>query len=219
MVAYDDLPYNPVARRAIVPLRRGFSVLNRHAMAPALRAGLGPFLSTGATGSMLLLRTTGRRSGLVRETPLGYAVVGGRVVVVAGYGRRADWYRNALACPQVEVVLPGAVLRGTAEPITDPTTFRTTIEAMRLPGRLTVGDLSRATPERLDEMAEGFPMLAIAPTAILPGPFDPGGWIARANTVAQLGAPLLGVAWLAWRLARPAGRGGRDRAGRRGAGR
>ncbi len=209
MAADDVLPYGPTVTRALGPLRHGFRLVNRHVTGPALKAGLGTLLSTSATGSMLLLRTVGRRSGLVRETPLGYAVIDGRVVVVAGYGRRSDWFRNALAHPEVEVVLPGARLRGRAEEITDPderrAAFRTTIGAMALVGRLTLGDVGAAGTARVDELAEAFPMLAITPTAVLPGPFDPGGGATRANTVVALWAPVVGAAaWLGWRLVRRA---------------
>lgn len=77
-------------------------------------------LTTTVAGSILLLRTTGWKSGLVREAPLGYAVIDGRVVVVAGYGRSTRWFRNALANPEVEVLLPGALIAGHAHEITDP---------------------------------------------------------------------------------------------------
>ena len=73
----------------LTPLRTAFRVLNRWMAAPLIRAGGGPLLTTPVAGSILLLRTTGRKSGLVREAPLGYTVIDGRVMVVAGYGRGA----------------------------------------------------------------------------------------------------------------------------------
>ncbi len=199
MTSIDELPYGEAVSRALAPMRQGFKYLNRYVTGPALRTGFGPLLATPATGSMLLLRTVGRKSGLVRETPLGYALIDGRIVVIAGYGRRADWFRNALAHPQVEVVLPGARLRGLAKEITDPderlAAFCTAIEAMSVVGYLTVGDLGEASPERLEEMAEAFPALAITPTAVLPGPFDPGGVGTRWVTAVGVVGPLA-LAWL-----------------------
>ena len=44
------------------------------------------------------------------------------------------------------------------------------------------------------ELAEAFPILAITPTAILPGPFDPGGVGARLNAALWTGLTALGVA-------------------------
>jgi len=173
---------------ALTPLRRAFRVVNHWVAAPLIRAGGGPLLTTPFAGSILLLRTTGRKSGLVREAPLGYTVINGRVVVVAGYGRGAHWFRNALADPEVEVLLPGALIAGRAGEITEPgerrAAFRTLIESMGVVGRLTLGDVRGKSDAQVDVLAEAFPILAITPTAILPGPFDPGGIGTRLNTAA-----------------------------------
>jgi len=172
------------------PLRKTFLVLNRWVAAPLIHAGGGPMLTTPIAGSILLLRTTGRKSGLVREAPLGYAVVDGRVVVVAGYGRTAHWFRNAAADPEVEVLLPGALIAGRAEEITEPdkrrAAFRALIASMGVVGRLTLGDVRGKNDAEVDMLAEAFPILAITPTAVRPGPFDPGGVGTRINTVLGL---------------------------------
>lgn len=180
------LPYSPAMTALLDPLRTAFLVLNRRVAAPLLRAGGGPLLTTPVAGSILLLRTTGRTSGLVREAPLGYTVFDGRVVVIAGYGRGAHWFRNAVADPQVEVLLPGALIAGQAAEITDPderrAAFRALIEALGVVGRLTLGDLRGKTDAEIDVFAEAFPILAITPTAVRAGPFDPGGIGTRINT-------------------------------------
>ncbi|SNX62168.1 deazaflavin-dependent oxidoreductase (nitroreductase family) [Streptomyces sp. TLI_55] len=58
-------------------------------------------------GRLLLLTTTGARTGARHTTPLGYLPDGGdRVLVIASAGgstRHPDWYRNILAHPQVTV--------------------------------------------------------------------------------------------------------------------
>ena len=170
----------------LAPLRKTFLVLNRWLAAPLIRAGGGPLLTTPVAGSILLLRTTGRKSGLVREAPLGYTVLDGRVVVVAGYGRTAHWFLNAVADPEVEMMLPGARIAGQAEEITEPderrAAFRTLIQSMGVVGRLTLGDVSGKGDDEVDLLAQAFPILAITPTAVLPGPFDPGGIGTRINT-------------------------------------
>jgi len=170
----------------LAPLRKAFLVLNRWIAAPLIRAGGGPLLTTPVAGSILLLRTTGRKSGLVREAPLGYTVLDGRVVVVAGYGRTAHWFLNAVADPEVEMMLPGARIAGQAEEITEPderrAAFRTLIQSMGVVGRLTLGDVSGKGDDEVDMLAQAFPILAITPTAVLPGPFDPGGIGTRINT-------------------------------------
>jgi len=180
------LPYGRTVMALLVPLRKAFLVLNRWIAAPLIRAGGGPLLTTPVAGSILLLRTTGRKSGLVREAPLGYTVLDGRVVVVAGYGRTAHWFLNAVADPEVEMMLPGARIAGQAEEITEPderrAAFRTLIQSMGVVGRLTLGDVSGKGDDEVDLLAQAFPILAITPTAVLPGPFDPGGIGTRINT-------------------------------------
>ncbi len=67
--------------------------------------------------SLLLLTTTGARSGKRRVTPLTYLVAGGRYVVSAGNagGRRnPDWYFNVVANPDVTVETVGETFGATA---------------------------------------------------------------------------------------------------------
>ena len=72
------------------------------------------------SGLVLLLTTTGRKSGLPRQTRLQYEKEEGVIYVAAARGQQADWFRIILANPRVEVQLEGQSLRGLAEPITDP---------------------------------------------------------------------------------------------------
>ncbi len=196
---------------ALEPLRKAFLVLNRRFAVPVLHAGGGLLLATPFTGSMMVLRTTGHTSGLVREAPLGYALVDGRVVVIAGYGRGAHWFRNALAHPEVEMLLPGALLAGRADEITDPderrAAFRTLIGSMGAVGAITLGDVRGKSDAEVDVLAEAFPILAITPTAVLPGPFDPGGLGTRITTGLGVLLPVVGIAALLRRQTRRGGRG------------
>lgn len=60
--------------------------------------------------SVLILTTTGRRSGEARSSPLIYRRRGEDYVVVASKGGAAedpDWYRNLTADPDVEVQVRG----------------------------------------------------------------------------------------------------------------
>jgi len=179
-----DLPYGPTMSALLEPLRRGFRVLNRYVAGPMIRVGAGPLLCTTVSGSILVLRTVGRKSGLVREAPLGYAVVDGRVAMIAGYGRDAHWFRNALANPTVEIALPGAVFAGTAEELTGVARregFRAVMAALGTVGQLTLGDVGEMSDEEIDHFADAFPVLAVTPTAVLPGPYDPGGVFTKVN--------------------------------------
>ncbi len=66
---------------------------------------------------MLLLTTTGRRTGKPHTVPLLYLTDSGRLVVFASWGgrdRHPEWYLNLLAAPAAAVELPGRRLRVTA---------------------------------------------------------------------------------------------------------
>ena len=60
----------------------------------------------GGRASLLLLHTTGAKSGLPRINPLVYLADGERYVVVASKGgapTHPDWYHNLVANPEVSV--------------------------------------------------------------------------------------------------------------------
>jgi deazaflavin-dependent oxidoreductase (nitroreductase family) len=193
-------PYTPRLTRLLPVLRRAFLVLNRRFAAPALGAGLGPLFVSPVGGSILLLRTHGRRSGLTREAPLGYVVSGGSVYVCAGFGRRTGWLANIGADASVEVVLPGARLRGIAEEVTDRAEYELVLPALMsalgVVGRVTVPDAAAPSGATLDAWFGSLPLVRIRPTAVLPGPWDPGGrgWIAVAALELALAALALLVA-------------------------
>lgn len=63
------------------------------------RMGLGPLYGK----IMMVLTTTGRKSGLPRRAAVGYEEMGGALYTVSMYGRRADWYKNLEADPLVTV--------------------------------------------------------------------------------------------------------------------
>ena len=56
---------------------------------------------------ILILETTGRRSGLPRQTPLAYDEFDGEIYIGSARGTRADWYKN-LACNPIAAVTIGA---------------------------------------------------------------------------------------------------------------
>ena len=165
--------------RWLPALRRGFGVANRMLAAPALRWGLGPLLVSPVGGSILLLRTRGRRSGLVREAPLGYVIHEGAVYVCAGFGRRTAWLANLVAEPSVEIVLPGARLRGLAHEVTDRAEYDAVlpelIRAMGAVGRATVPGVVEPGVGGTDPWFGTLPLVSIRPSGVLPGPWDPGG--------------------------------------------
>jgi deazaflavin-dependent oxidoreductase (nitroreductase family) len=201
------LPYGQLMVRLLPAMHRGFLVLNRRLALPVLHAGLAPFWSLPVTGYMAILRTRGRRSGEIREAPLGYVISEGAVYVWAGFGPGTQWLRNIEADPRVEVVLPGRSFSGRAEVVTDPAerlrAGRALTAALGVIGIATLGVNARtASDEELARRTDGLPLVRVRPTGIAAGPFDPGG---RAWIVYQLVA-----LWATWRtlaaLARLAGR-------------
>jgi deazaflavin-dependent oxidoreductase (nitroreductase family) len=66
----------------------------------------GPF----AGAPLLLLTTTGAKSGEHRTTPIVHTTDGDRYVVIASYGgapKHPAWYHNLVANPDVTIELPG----------------------------------------------------------------------------------------------------------------
>ena len=67
--------------------------------------------------NLLILNTTGARSGRTHSVPLGYTDIGGRILVSAAAGgapNHPDWYHNLVAHPDVTVELPGETFQGRA---------------------------------------------------------------------------------------------------------
>jgi deazaflavin-dependent oxidoreductase (nitroreductase family) len=194
------------AMATVVPaVNRALRVLNRWFMVPTLRLGLGAWLATPFGGYILLLRVRGRKSGLLRETPLSYLVVEGAAWVMAGFGSRTEWFRNLQADPEVEVWLPGRVLRCRAEEMADPAVRARILPALTraagVPGAMIGFSPWSAPDERILEVLSSIPLVRLTPVdgPIAAGPDDPGGtaWIWRQGSV------LLLTAWLL--------RAGRDR--------
>jgi deazaflavin-dependent oxidoreductase (nitroreductase family) len=163
--------------------RTAFRYANRYAMVPLHRAGLAAWLGNPLTGWQLLLTTTGRKSGLRRRTPLGYLIADGAAWVMAGYGSSTLWYRNLLADPAVDVLLPArppfaADATDILDPIVRARIIPRLVRSMALPGTM-VGCLPWSVPdERIVELAAWVPLIRLTPAdgpVLVPGPDDPGG--------------------------------------------
>lgn len=188
----------PLPTTASRRLHAAFLALNRWVAVPLLRAGLGAWTGTPIGGYVLLLRTRGRRSGAVREAPLSYLVTEGAAWVCAGFGERTAWYRNAMADPRVEVVLPGRTLACTATDERDPAVRRRVmpalVRAVGLPGMLGGVRLGASDAEILDAYA-WVPLVCLRSIGgpLVAGPDDPGGtaWIWRQLVVVVLALVLV----------------------------
>jgi deazaflavin-dependent oxidoreductase (nitroreductase family) len=102
-------PFSKTEVRIANPIIKAMSRLNTWAYR-ATGGKLGGKFMRGAP--VLLLTTTGRKSGAPRVAPLIYLRDGERLVLVASKGgmdHHPLWYRNLVANPEVEVQLGRAV--------------------------------------------------------------------------------------------------------------
>ena len=82
----------------------------------------------GPTRIVLLLTTTGRKSGQARVTPLQFEVVNGVIYVASARGQAADWFKNIVSNPKVHAQLREREFDATAEPVIDPVRIADFIE-------------------------------------------------------------------------------------------
>lgn len=96
-----------LAEQNLATSRQVFKILNRF-MVTLFRLGLGGWVNAWpeVSGKIMVIKHIGRRSGKDYCTPVNYASVNGEIYCVAGFGQIADWYRNLIANPRVEVWLP-----------------------------------------------------------------------------------------------------------------
>jgi deazaflavin-dependent oxidoreductase (nitroreductase family) len=137
--------------------------LNRHVM-PKTRP------EVKLKGLVLLLTTTGRKSGLPRQTRLQYEEQAGVLYVAAARGQDADWFRNIVANPHVEAQINERRFHGVAEPITDPARIADFLELrlQRHPQMVGAMLLLHGLPMRphranLEQLAAKLALVAIRP--------------------------------------------------------
>ena len=208
----QELGYPQWIKSFLPAAHAGFTIGNKYVSVPVLKMGLGRYISNPLTGYLMILRTRGRKSGEMRDAPLGYTIVGEYVYCVAGFGRQTHWFQNVLADPNVELILPSRALSGVAEEVTDKAERRRVLPPLlrsmgAIAGMVGMGNPRRDTPEVIAAKCEGMPLVRVRATGIAAGPEDPGGryW------VVPLAASVLLTLW--WLRARGRGKSPRrDRA-------
>ena len=134
--------------------------------------GLGPWMGN----LVLLLTTTGRKSGKRRVTPLQYEEIDGKIYLAAAGGRNADWFRNLVVNPIVEVRVKSRRFSGVAEPVTDVKRIAEFLEVRlrrhpRMVGMMFRAEGLRVAPNRdaLERYAADRTLVVISPDANLVG--------------------------------------------------
>ncbi len=87
--------------------------------APLMRLTRGRVNSGVGAFPLVVLRTTGAKSGVPRDVPLGYFTDGDDVILIASnYGqiKHPGWYHNLLANPECELLADGRSGRFVARP-------------------------------------------------------------------------------------------------------
>jgi len=130
----------------------------------AYALGLGPLIGR----LVLLLTTTGRKTGKARVTPLQYEEIDGRIYLGAALGQRADWVRNIRANPAVEVQVKGRRFHATASIINECGQIADFLEVRlqrhpRMVGAILRGNGLALPPSRadLEQYARGLTLVVI----------------------------------------------------------
>ncbi|MGB2895767.1 MAG: nitroreductase family deazaflavin-dependent oxidoreductase [Anaerolineales bacterium] len=173
-------------------LRRVFKIFNRF-MLLLWRLGLGRWMKWPKfSGAIMVIKHTGRKTGLTRFTPVNYAVVNGDIFCTAGFGSVSDWYRNLLANPQVEVWLADDRWAGVAEDVSDSkdrgALLRQVIIASGFAGPLFGVDPKKLTDADFEKLMDGYRLIRIERKEAVTGAGGPGdlAWIWPLSTIMLL---------------------------------
>jgi len=161
-------------------MRRIFWFLNKFFMVPMFQLGFGPFFGNPFTGYIMVMKAIGRKTGKVRLTPVNYTIHKGNVYCVSGGRKESDWYRNLLANPEIELILPGGCIYAHVEEATDPeerrVIARQVLKNAGFAGFFEGYNPFTITDAELTEKIADVPILRFKPLGLGGGPSDAGGW-------------------------------------------
>lgn len=131
------------------------------------KVGLGPVVGK----IILLLTTTGRKSGLLRTTPLQYELIDGKYYLGAARGKSADWVRNIEANPKVQIRVKRLAFSGTARVVCDPLEIADFIEIRLQRHPFMIGMIMqkshnlprKPSRQQLEELAKSEAMVVVTP--------------------------------------------------------
>lgn len=150
-------------------------------MVPIFRLGLGGIFVNPFSGFIMVLKVIGRISGKTRYTPVNYAIHQGAIWCISGGRKSSDWYKNMLANPDIEVIMPGGAIYGHVTEENDTETRRIVIRQV-LQNAGFAGFFEGYNPwkisdEELVTKIGDMPLLKISPIGIGSGASDPKGWV------------------------------------------
>ena len=157
-----------------------FKILNRYFMVPLFRLGLGSVMTNPISGYIMVMKTIGRKSGKVRYVPVNYTIWKGNVYCLSGGRVSADWYKNLLANPEIEIIMPGGAIFGKVD-CPYQSEDRLLIVRKILKNAGFAGFFEGYNPWKigdgeLEKMTADIPVLRITPTGLGAGASDPHGW-------------------------------------------
>ncbi|HMM41191.1 MAG TPA: nitroreductase family deazaflavin-dependent oxidoreductase [Thermomicrobiales bacterium] len=80
----------------------------------------GPLAELFRWRCVMLLTTTGRKTGQPRTTAVSFMPDGDRYIVFSGWGTSSNWYRNVRASPRVRIKVGRRMMAADARLIEDP---------------------------------------------------------------------------------------------------
>jgi deazaflavin-dependent oxidoreductase (nitroreductase family) len=141
---------------------------------------LGPLFVNPFTGYIMVMKLIGRKSGKTYFTPVNYAIHQGAVYCISGGRKTSDWFKNLLAHPEVELILPGGALLARAEEVSDSETRRVIVRQV-LKNAGFAGFFEGYNPftisdDELMQKSADLPLLRFQPLGLGNGASDMGGW-------------------------------------------
>ena len=149
------------------------------------RLGFGKWINSMPrwSGCIMVLVHRGRKTGARRYTPVNFADLNGELYCTAGFGQTADWYKNILSDPDVEVWLPDGWWAGSAEVVSeDPLRIQYLREVLINSGfaaPMFGVNPQKMNDEELDKATSNYKLIRVRRVKPLTGPGGPGdlSWV------------------------------------------
>ena len=113
----------------------------------------------------MVLGIAGRKTGMIRYTPVSYARIGPKIYCYQGKEMKGQWYLNLLANPEVEVLLPSGLFSGRGEAVSDTAeklqAMRQILKGSGLNSSMYGFDPEAATDEVVREKTKDIPVVRI----------------------------------------------------------